>query len=164
MIVIAINVFVPWEYPTLKLGAGFVFLIVFLWLSIKSKPYKNPLHLRLEIRELICSITTLYTAVYFNQSTTVIWTLPLVILFIALTHMHFFTLLIFLYMWIPNFHKMRPSIWKYESVYLQYVKFFRFISFIGSKTPIWLHDDKYGTSREEDSLSSMNKMTIKINL
>lgn len=69
MIVIVINVFVPWEYPTLKLGAGFVFLIIFLWLTIFMKPYKNNLHLKLEIRELFCSITTLYTAVYFNQDT-----------------------------------------------------------------------------------------------
>lgn len=51
----------------MKLALGFSFLVVYMRLQLFLAPYRSTFHNQLEVREIICSISTLYTAVYFNQ-------------------------------------------------------------------------------------------------
>lgn len=126
--VIAINVFIPRDQPFLKLAAGFAFLVVFFWIQITLWPYWSNVHNVLEQREIICSIVTLYTAVYFNAGGGKGWVNSVVLIGVVMTNIHFFTLLVFCFMRIPNFSKLPKRIWIYEIKYLKFMKILKWIT------------------------------------
>lgn len=146
--VIAVNVFVPQEDWMIKLGVGFAFLIIYLRVQIILHPWWSEVHSNLEQREIICSICTLYTAVYFNNDTTDTssWGTIIILIFVILANVHFFTMIIFCFMRIPNFSKFPKFFQKYELWYLKYVKIMRYVSLTSWTTTLRLKDDPMSTS------------------
>jgi len=146
VVVIAINVFIPWDMIFIKVACAFAFLVMYLRMQIFLKPWRSPVHYNLEQREIISSIVTLYCAVYFNADFNMDWSTPIILVIVVLINLHFLTMWAFCFMRIPNFSKMPKFFKKYEVKYLKYVKIMRFISLTDWNTSLRLKDDPYSTS------------------
>ena len=109
------------------------------------KPFKSNVHNVLEQREIICSIITLYTAVYFNAGGGKTWVNTLVLIGVILTNFHFFSLLVFCFLRIPNFSKLPWRLKIYEIKYLKFMKILKWITLTDKNVTLRLKDDPSST-------------------
>ena len=63
-----INVFIPDTYIFYKAICGIMFLLMYLRLQEKLKPFKNEVFNVLEQREILCTLTTIFLGIIFIQS------------------------------------------------------------------------------------------------
>ena len=100
--ILLINVLIPGEMWQYRIMFAIVFLLMFLRLQTYLKPYKKQLHNDLEQREIICSIFTLYSGIYFNSGSLSFFVDIGIIIFLAVVNYYFFSALIFCFLRIPH--------------------------------------------------------------
>jgi len=66
ILLLMILVFIPSQHVFLRIAAGLTFLFLFLRFQMWIRPFRSDCHNLLEEWEIICSVSTLYSAIYFS--------------------------------------------------------------------------------------------------
>ena len=120
------NVIIPNEMWSYRIMLAIIFLLCFLRLQLRLKPYKKQLHNDLEQREILCSLITLYSGIYFNSGSLAFWMDIVLILFLTVVNYYFFSAIIFCFLRIPNL--------RYERYY-KVVRVVRKVAFLDKAYP-----------------------------
>lgn len=99
ILLLIINVFIPDTMITYKIFTGFLFLFAYLWLQIFLQPFKLKIYNKLEEREIMCSIISLYAGVLFTSSSEIpVWMVISVFVIVIIINYLFFSMLFWCYL------------------------------------------------------------------
>ncbi|CAI2375821.1 unnamed protein product [Moneuplotes crassus] len=146
VIIVAINVFMATLPLTYTALAAVLFIIFFIRLQIRMKPYKSELNNQLEIESLVAGASTLFCGVLFIQEET---DAPEIVL-LALTVLVFINVKFFLF-WVLLFSSQYAA--KYDLVF----SFYNLLAFILCKRKF----AQELLSKEKDSLKQQKKVLYK---